>query len=229
MNITEYFAVPYKLITDTAITSYNFFSVPELRQLEVIIQTRYGSREISFSDLDSALETRVQAAVTNLFDTNSYTWTKQKDSLSPVYSPFERTDVTESDTETNSGTDTKTIGRTNSGSSTNTPATASTTSRRTYDNNTMTDAEKVTASGTDTNINSGSSSENTTDTFGHIITKAHTIKGKENVDYEAVIESERKVAEFNFISRIAETIVNNICLLVYNFDNSYEPYSPLAL
>lgn len=224
MNMTEYFAASYKIMTTEQSILYPFFGATGLEQTETVIKTKYGLREIFFSETETALQTRVESAIKTLFDTQTYAWTTLKNSISLAYTPFERTNIVEHDTETNSGTDTK--GNIISGSSTITvtPATVSTTSKRTFDNNTMSDTDKTTNSGNETNTGSNSGSNTETDTFGHVITKEHSITGTENVDYEAVIEAERKIAEFNFIERIAESIVNTICLSVYNFDNDYAPY-----
>lgn len=228
MTITEYFATPYKIMTDEQSAAYPFFGIIALRQTEEIIKNKYGMREIFFSETDTALQTRVESAVKALFDTQTYSWTTLKNSISLAYSPFERTAIVENDTETNSGTDGKTNTRTGSTSITVTPNTKSATSKRTYNNDTMTDIEEVANSGTEVNAGSNSGTDTYTDTYGHVITKVHTITGKENVDYEAVIKAEREIAEFNFIATIANTIVNTICLLTYNFDNSYAPYNPIT-
>ena len=215
-------------MTDEQAITYPFFGIVELRQTEEIIKNQYGMREIFFSEADTALQTRVENAVQAIFDTQAYSWTTLKNSISLAYSPFERTVITENDTETNSGTDGKVNTTTGSSSLTVTPNTKASTARRTYDNDTMTGVEELATTGTESNVGSSGGTDTETNTFGHVVTKIHTVAGKENVDYEAVIKAEREIAEFNFIATIANTVVNTICLLTYNFDNSYAPYNPLA-
>lgn len=236
MTISEYIAAGYSIMTDANAVTYPFYSVDKNHLAERLLLHRYGMRELFYTNTDSLIQNLVQLAVKDLFDDNVYKWQKLSDSAALIYDPLHNTDLTITDTETNSGTDSSTDTVTNSGTdttnTTTTPATVSTTAKRSYDAAAFNDTDKVTNSGTETNAGTVQHGHVITNpksqTYGHVITTQHTETGGAGIDPQAAIEKERRIADFNLVSQIAESVANVISLLSYNFAeteyDSFEDY-----
>lgn len=221
MLINEFFSNDYHIMTNADAILYPFFGVDELEATEQTLQDMYGMREIFYSDND--MQALIQKLVKNCFYINTYTWETLYKSVNMIYSPFDKTNITETDTETNSGTDTDVITGGNSTSMTITPNTVATTAKRTFNDASFNDVDKTTSTGTESSIGSASNNNTDTKTYGHIISRSHTMQGKSDIDYESVIKAEREIALINFIGQIAEAIANYISLMSYNFDDEYAP------
>lgn len=221
MTINEFFESGNHIMTAEEAASYPFFGTDRLAPTEQTLQDLYGMREIFYTS--DTMEVLIKKLVKNCFYINTYAWTTLLASSTLTYNPLERTNIYETDTETNSGTDSNTSASDSDTSLTVTPNTTKTVAKRTFNDATFNDIDKETNGGTENNIGSSLATNTSSTTYGHIINKVHNITGKENLDIEAVIKAEREIANFNYIGQIAEAIANYISLMSYNFDDVYDP------
>lgn len=220
MTIKEYLTT-YNVFSTSVIDSYTFLGSGGAAIIENLMRIKYGMRELYLYDAPEdpgTMEPDIQFIVDAVMADNAYRFNKLYASMAIEYTPGNYTDMTETENITNSGADE--ISGESSGNGTNilTPARVITKARTPFDSGVFADTEKQTESGTEASINEVSTTNAQTNTFGKIMDREVTRRGRENIDPDRVISSERKIAEFRFYGLVAETVVNHISLLTYNFN-----------
>lgn len=101
-----------------------------------------------------------------------------------------------------------------------TPDSTTTTSERTFDNNTLTDTTQIKNSGKDTTKGDNGTTRSGTDELKHTFnTKdTHTRTGFDGIDYEKAIRSIYEAKQINLYEIILKEVFDVICVPIYHFD-----------
>lgn len=202
VDIADYLNDGNELLSNEQITALNpWFTLNYYEILKTIIRYTKCGRSLLVCNQPDDLQTAVQEIVNAFFLSNAYKFEKLYNSTLLSYETLVTRSGSEHKTETNSGTDVT--------NGTFTPNTSVVNSERAFDNNSLTEVNKSTNSGTDT-----SKSELQ---HGHVINhdNSFTEQGEAPQD---IIEKEREVSKFNYISFIADELVNYLCVSTWEME-----------
>lgn len=101
-----------------------------------------------------------------------------------------------------------------------TPDSTTTTSERTFDNNTLTDTTQIKNSGKDTTEGTNGTTRSGTDELKHTFNTKdiHTKIGFDSIDYEKAIRSIYEAKQINLYEIILKEVFDVICVPIYHFD-----------
>ena len=170
----------------------------------------------------------MKLAITTWSTANMYTWQKLYDTMVVDYNPIWNVDA--DITETVTGSENRDIARSGSGSNNRTVNLSDnetinitdTESVKGFNSNTWAESHKNTKDGTDNIAHSGTDNiaitdtENVDDDVTRTETRTQRRTGNIGVTTtQQMLEQERKIAEFNMISYIAQSFKQRFCLLIY--------------
>ena len=172
---------------------------------EILLQC--AELELIYPSVDT-----MKLAITTWSIANMYTWQKLYDTMVVDYNPIWNVDA--DITETLTGSENRDIDRTGSGSNNESINLTDTESVKGFNSDTWADSHKNTRGGTDNT--SLSSSEVINDDVARSETRTQRRTGNIGVTTtQQMLEQERKIAEFNMISYIAQSFKQRFCLLIY--------------
>lgn len=213
------------IMTDADASAIDYLGVDKRNLVQSIMIVKQGTRELYYDSDDATQMDDLQKAVLAYFNMHSYNWTKKYATITAQYEALQATAYNEIMTDANTGTDTHTLTSADTGTvgvnSTQTDGTADTTSKNTYDNDTMTETDAVQHTGTTGNVSTttndlhNAASDNLQ--HGHILTRNRSVTGRDNIPAQDLILKEREVAEYNFYEMIADELCDIICKMSYTF------------
>ena len=172
---------------------------------EILLQC--AELEIVYPNIDI-----MKLAITTWSVANQYTWQKLYDTMVVDYNPIWNVDANV--TETLTGSENRDIDRTGSGSNNETVNLTDTESVKGFNSDTWAESRKNTKEGTDNTALS--STEVINDDVDRTETRTQRRTGNIGVTTtQQMLEQERKIAEFNMISYIAQSFKQRFCLLIY--------------
>ena len=172
---------------------------------EILLQC--AELEIIYPNIDI-----MKLAITTWSLANQYTWQKLYDTMVVEYNPIWNVDA--DITETLAGKENRDIDRTGSGSNNETINITDTEAVKGFNSNTWAESHKNTREGTDNTALS--SKEVVNDDVDRTETRTQRRTGNIGVTTtQQMLEQERKIADFNMISYIAQSFKQRFCLLIY--------------
>ena len=198
-------------------TIFSEFEVPDGLNKQIAIDTicmRSRELEVLYPDVDF-----FKIRIGMWSRKNQYNWKKLYDTTLLEYNPIENYDRMEdwTDTDTETGTNSRNNDITNTINQ-ETVHTGSITEQNTAFNSGLADHAKEISDNDNITTGSGSTTENESGTSKRDLT--HTRKGRTHGNIgvttsQQMIQSEREVSLFNIYDIIAESFVDNFCLMVY--------------
>ena len=172
---------------------------------EILLQC--AELEIVYPNIDI-----MKLAINTWSIANMYTWQKLYDTMVVEYNPIWNVDA--DITETVTGSENRDIDRTGSGSNNETINLTDTEAVKGFNSDTWAESHKNTKGGTDNTALS--SSEVINDDVARTETRTQRRTGNIGVTTtQQMLEQERKIADFNMISYIAQSFKQRFCLLIY--------------
>lgn len=198
-------------------TLFNEFTVPDGMDKQIAIDTicmRSRELEVLYPNLEFfAMRIGMWSRK------HQYNWKKLYDTMLLEYNPIENydrmEDWTDNDVENNSGFRSNDINNNFENTVTNS---GTVTEQNTAFNAGLADHAKEITSGNTTNSGTGYTQENEHDTSSRDLNHKRTGRAHGNIGVttsQQMIQSEREVAMFNIYDIIAESFVENFCLMVY--------------
>lgn len=198
-------------------TLFNEFEVPEGMDKQIAIDTicmRSRELEVLYPDIDFFAK-----RIGMWSRKHQYNWKKLYDTTLLEYNPIENydrmEDWTDTDTETGTNSRNNDIRNTISNEVTNS---GTVTEQNTAFNAGLSDHAKEISNNNTNSNGSGSTTENESGTSKRDLTHTRTGRTHGNIGVttsQQMIQSEREVAMFNIYDVIAESFVENFCLMVY--------------
>lgn len=191
-------------------TLFQGLQLPEGLDQEAVINEillQCAELEIVYPSIDI-----MKLAITTWSVANQYTWQKLYDTMVIEYNPIWNVDADV--TETLIGNENRDIDRTGSGSNNETINLTDTEAVKGFNSDTWAESHKTDHSGTDNTALS--STEVINDDVDRNETRTQHRTGNIGVTTtQQMLEQERKIADFNMISFIAQSFKQRFCLLIY--------------
>lgn len=198
-------------------TLFNEFVVPEGMDKQIAIDTicmRSREMEVLYPDIEF-----FEKCIGRWSRKHQYNWKKLYDTTLLEYNPIENYDRIEdwTDTDTETGTNSRNNDITNTINQ-EVVTTGSLTEQNTAFNAGLADHSKELTDNDNITTGSGTTTENESGTSKRDLTHKRTGRTHGNigiVSSQQMIQSEREVSMFNIYDIIAESFVENFCLMVY--------------
>ena len=219
LNTYEFYQKNEKVFTEEVLQKYSFIDdvKAETEMLNFMFLDKYGECEITAENTAQASRAvnfvlyKLQAYLQSVYD-----------AIATQFNPLitsDMKDITETsgnnaDTTTyNSKVDVKTKQEF-------TPNNTTTTSERTFDNNTLADTSQIKNTGKDTTDATNGTTSSGTNNVKHTFNSkdTHTKTGFDGIDYEKAIRSIYETKEINLYEIILREVFDDICVPIYHFD-----------
>ena len=219
LNTSEFYQKNEKVFTEEVLQKYSFIDdvKAETEMLNFMFLDKYGECEITAENTIQASRAvnfvlyKLQAYLQSVYEAIATQFNPLI--TSDVKDITERTGNNVDLTTYNSKVDVKTKQE-------YTPGSTTTTSERTFDNNTLTDTTQIKNGGKDTTDGNNGTTRSGTDEMKHTFNTKdiHTKTGFDGIDYEKAIRSMYETKQINLYEIILREVFDDICVPIYHFD-----------
>lgn len=219
MKTMEFYEKNERVFTEEVLQKYSFIDdvTAETEMLNFFFLDKFAECEITTENTLQAS----RSADFVLYKMQTYLQSVY-DAISTQFNPLLTSDITDTIEKTGSNEDvieydSTTTTQTNQ---TITPGSITTTSERTFDNNTLTDTSQVKNTGEDLTEGENSTTREGQDTTTHTFNTKdiHKKTGFDGIDYEKAIRSMYETKQVNLYEIILKEVFDVICVPIYHFD-----------
>lgn len=219
LKTLEFYEKDEKVFTEEILQKYSFIDdvKAETEMLNFFFLDKYAECEITTENTLQASRSadfvlyKLQTYLQSVYDAikTQFNPLLTSDITDVIEKTGTNTDLTEYDSNINTET-----------STTNTPGSTTTTSERTFDNDTLTDTQSIKNTGEDKTEGTNDTSKTGSDTMTHTFNTKdiHKKTGFDGIDYEKAIRSIYESKQVNLYEIILQEVFDVICVPIYHFD-----------